>query len=298
MSFIESPRFPDRIAFGASGGPQFRTSVVELASGFEQRNADWSIERRRYDLIHTARTRDELDEVMAYYLTVARGRLHAFRFRDPMDHNDSHGDAIGWLGAGVGTGYPTYQMQKRYVSGSNSALRQITKPYGTIAVTRAGVAVTASVGSPQAAGTVSIDTTTGIATFEADATQAIASHTVGTSHQFTTAANVTQLGIGDKVYIAGASGTAATLLNGIAHTISNKTGAGPYTWTISTNTGGSPTLTATGGTIYAFPQADEALLWSGEFDVPVRFDTDELMAMVRGPRLFDLERIPLVEIRV
>lgn len=299
MSFIESPRFPDKLGYGASGGPQFRTSIVERASGHEQRNADWSIERRRYDLIHTAKSREDFDELLAYYISVARGRLYGFRFRDPMDYNDTHGDASGWLGGGVGTGYPSYQMYKRYVSGSNAALRPITKPYGTIAVTRGGVSVTYATGSPQGAGEITINTETGIITFQADATLAISLHTCGSSHQFRTATDI-GLAISDKVYLSGVSGNAGDALNGVAHTITNKVLASPteYIWTISTNTGGSPTLTGTGGTAAAYPQADEALVWSGEFDVPVRFDTDELMAMVRGPRLFDLDRIPLVEIRV
>ena len=294
MSFIESPRFPDKLGYGASGGPSFRTSIIALASGFEQRNADWSVERRMYDLVHTAKNRDELDELIAFYLTVARGRLHGFRFRDWADYNDTHGDAIGWLGGGAGTGSPTLQMYKRYVSGANAALREITKPYGTISVTRGGVAVAYGA----SAGQISIDTTNGEITFVADDSEAITGHTIASSHQFTTANDVTQLGIGDKVYIGSVTGTASSLLNSTAHTISNKSGSGPYTWTISTNTGGSPTLTASGGTIYAYPQADEALIWSGEFDVPVRFDTDELMAMIRGKNLFDLDRIPLIEIRV
>ena len=67
MSFIESPRFPDKLGYGASGGPQFRTTIIELGSGFEQRNGDWSVERRRYDLIHTAKTREDFDELLAYY---------------------------------------------------------------------------------------------------------------------------------------------------------------------------------------------------------------------------------------
>lgn len=300
MSFIESPRFPDKLSYGASGGPQFRTSIVELASGFEQRNADWSVERRRYDLIHSAKKREDFDELLAYYIAIARGRLHGFRFRDPTDYNDTHGDAVGWLGTtGYGTGYPTYQMQKRYVSGSTGALRPIAKPYGTIAVTRGGVAVVYATGSPQGAGEITIDTSSGIITFQADAALVISVHTLGSSHQFRTATDL-GLTIGDKVYLSGVTGTAADLLNGIAHTITNKVVGSPteYIWTISTNTGGSPTLTGSGGTAYAYPQADEALLWSGEFDVPVRFDTDELMAMVRGPRVFDLDRIPLVEIRV
>jgi uncharacterized protein (TIGR02217 family) len=51
-------------------------------------------------------------------------------------------------------------------------------------------------------------------------------------------------------------------------------------------------------TLAAAPLTGADVTAGFEFDVPVRFDTDELMAMVRGPRLFDLERIPLVEIRV
>lgn len=299
MSFVESPRFPDKLGYGASGGPQFRTSIVELSSGFEQRNADWSVERRRYDLIHTSKTREDFDEMLAYYIAVARGRLNGFRFRDWSDYNDTHGDAVGWLGGGVGAGVPSYQMYKRYVSGSNAALRAISKPYGTIAVTRGGVSVTYATGSPQGAGEITINTETGIITFQADVALVISLHTCGSSHQFRTATDL-GLSIGEYVYLSGITGTAGDVLNGIAHTITNKVLASPteYIWTISTNTGGSPTLTGSGGTAYAYPQADEALLWSGEFDVPVRFDTDELMTAIRGQRLFDFDRIPLVEIRV
>ena len=31
-------RFPEKIAFGFEGGPQFFTSVIATAGGFEQRN--------------------------------------------------------------------------------------------------------------------------------------------------------------------------------------------------------------------------------------------------------------------
>ena len=37
MAFHEI-RFPDDIAYGASGGPEFATTIVTMASGFEQRN--------------------------------------------------------------------------------------------------------------------------------------------------------------------------------------------------------------------------------------------------------------------
>ncbi|MFN8961092.1 MAG: hypothetical protein ACK5YV_05935, partial [Betaproteobacteria bacterium] len=50
------------------------------------------------------------------------------------------------------------------------------------------------------------------------------------------------------------------------------TGVGGANITISTSTTG---LTATGGTARFFPQPTDALTWSGEFDVPVRFESDE-----------------------
>ncbi len=38
-------QFPPDIAYGASGGPEYLTSVVSMASGYEQRNANWSAAR-------------------------------------------------------------------------------------------------------------------------------------------------------------------------------------------------------------------------------------------------------------
>lgn len=41
MSFHDVS-FPDAIARGATGGPEYSTDVVMVASGFEQRNVNWS----------------------------------------------------------------------------------------------------------------------------------------------------------------------------------------------------------------------------------------------------------------
>ena len=42
--------FPDAIARGATGGSEYSTDVVMVASGFEQRNQKWSTSRARYDI--------------------------------------------------------------------------------------------------------------------------------------------------------------------------------------------------------------------------------------------------------
>ena len=45
--FLETPRFPFALALnGFSGGPGFSTGIVEMASGDEQRNAQWAQARR------------------------------------------------------------------------------------------------------------------------------------------------------------------------------------------------------------------------------------------------------------
>ena len=48
MSFHEI-RFPTDISRGAQGGPERRTDVVVLGSGFEERNARWADSRRSYN---------------------------------------------------------------------------------------------------------------------------------------------------------------------------------------------------------------------------------------------------------
>ncbi|MEM1391035.1 MAG: DUF2460 domain-containing protein [Pseudomonadota bacterium] len=76
--------FPLALAAGARGGPERRTEVLTLASGQEVRNAVWSGSRRRWDIGGAVDTLTKLHDVIAFF-EARQGRLHAFRFRDPMD---------------------------------------------------------------------------------------------------------------------------------------------------------------------------------------------------------------------
>ena len=80
MSFIESPRFPDELSFGASGGPAYSTDVVVTDGGQEYRNAVWSQARGSWDVSHAARTQTYYNTLLAYFRAV-RGRAHGFRSR-------------------------------------------------------------------------------------------------------------------------------------------------------------------------------------------------------------------------
>ena len=47
MTGFHEVRFPDNIAYGATGGPEFATTVVATGSGHEKRNVNWSEARGR-----------------------------------------------------------------------------------------------------------------------------------------------------------------------------------------------------------------------------------------------------------
>ena len=147
-------------AYGARGGPERRTQIVELASGDEERNASWANSRRRYDVAYGIRRADDLAAVVAF-LEERNGRLHGFRFKDWGDHKSclpsgtpSPTDQA--IGTGDGT-TTAFQLVKRYASGAQSWTRSIAKPVtGTVRIALGGV--------EQPSGW-SVDATTGLVTF-------------------------------------------------------------------------------------------------------------------------------------
>lgn len=288
MTFRENPRFPETISYGAKSTPAYQTTIVPRKSGHETRNADWSRSKRAYDVAHNIRTQAEYELVLEFFMAVAEGRAYGFRFKDWLDYRCVL--SRGRMGTGVGTGDPTHQLVKRYQSGAFFKDRDITKPVaGTVLGYRGATPLVVGSG----AGQIAIATTTGLVTFVADVTLSITSHTPGSSHVFVTSTDL-GLSIGGKVRLTGVTGTAAAALNNVTHTISNKTGAGPFTWTISTVT---TALTASGGSALKYPQSSDVLTWSGEFDVPCRMGSDELPAVLDKGNIISISTVPIVEVR-
>lgn len=116
---ILDQRFPDRISFGATGGPEFQTDIVMVASGQEFRNGNRALALRRYDVAHAARREDLGHELLAFF-HVARGRLYPFRFKDWVDYQCASGDG-GFEDIGGGS----YRFVKRYVAGADQYERRI-----------------------------------------------------------------------------------------------------------------------------------------------------------------------------
>lgn len=160
MSEFHEARLPARLAFGCAGGVEWRTDIVALASGAEQRTSAWTRGRRRYLIATAARPLDELAELLAFF-EARRGRLAGFRFRDPADFKScapSAQPAATDQAIGVGDGArKVFPLTKTYGTGPTPLARPITKPVaGAVKVAVAGVAL--------AAGAFSVDATTGLVT--------------------------------------------------------------------------------------------------------------------------------------
>jgi uncharacterized protein (TIGR02217 family) len=132
MSFHEV-RFPTALSFGSIGGPERRTDVVTLSSGFEERNTPWAHSRRRYDAGISMRSLDHLQELIAFF-EARRGRLFSFRWKDWSDFKSGMPsrdvemlDQIIGLGDGINT---QYQLCKTYRSGDQEYCREVKKPVG------------------------------------------------------------------------------------------------------------------------------------------------------------------------
>jgi uncharacterized protein (TIGR02217 family) len=163
LSFHEV-QFPTDISKGSSGGPERRTDIVTLRSGFEERNTIWANSRRRYDASFGLRSLDDLYQVIQFF-EARSGKLHSFRWKDWMDYRS--GSPVFTATStdqliGVGTGaLATFQLVKRYTSGGINWDRIIKKPVaGTVLIQVAGVLKT--IGTHY-----TVDDTTGIITFQA-----------------------------------------------------------------------------------------------------------------------------------
>lgn len=155
MAFHEV-RFPDDIAYGASGGPEFATTIVTMASGYEQRNINWQAARGRWDVASGLKNQTQLDTLLAFFRG-RKGRAHGFRFKDWSDFK-----ATGQL---IGTGdgaNKTFQLVKNYTSGAGSESRIIKKPVsGTTKIYLNGVQLTSGWSVSSSTGIVTINTAPG-----------------------------------------------------------------------------------------------------------------------------------------
>lgn len=167
MAFLETPRFPDDIAYGSMGGPGYNTTIVAVRSGSEARNINWSKARHNYDVAYGVRTMEQLEELIEYFHAVA-GSGYGFRFKDFADFKSCNtGNTPTFSDQIIGTGdgvEDDFQLIKTYTKGAFSRERTISKPVaGTVLVSINGVQKLQG----DATYPWSINTATGIITFTA-----------------------------------------------------------------------------------------------------------------------------------
>jgi len=261
--------------YSVVGGPEFNTVIVTTAAGFEQRNQNWEVARGRWQLGERYVQRAKKDALQAFF-RARRGSLQGFRFRDWTDYEVA-GEGFDPAGA------RDVQLVKTYDDGSGYPyVRTIHKPRSGVTLTRAG--------SPE--GYASLDTATGILSLNPDSEATIqyayaenpARINFAVAHGFTT---------GQTIWLRGLTGYWAPLTD--AAYVITVTGANDFT------------LDGIDGTVYtSAPQASayaglypigETLTWSGEFDVPVRFDSDEFRTEFVTAELFHLESLSVVELK-
>lgn len=288
MAFLETPRFPEKIRFDVVGGVEFSTNIIVVNSGFESRNKNWASAKGAWKLSHGPHNRADTDALIAFFRAVG-GRAHGFRFKDWGDYKVAFGEGR-FLPLAVTNGVPLYQMVRRYQQGALLDDRKITKPVsGTISVQRNGALVPQGV----QAGNFNLDPITGIIGFAPDATASVAAITLG-AQTVVTLASPLALVAGQWVYISGAAGADATIFGGQPHQVVSVAG---NSCTLATNTSGKA-ITVASAAVAVYPQPADALVWSGEFDVPARFDTDKMELQVVAPDLYQWMGIGIVEIRL
>lgn len=138
--FLEES-FPTTLAFGSNGGPQFATDIADALSGVELRTGRWAQDRGMWDAGMRNRTRAQAQEMMSFFLVIAKGKANGFRLKDFGAGEDRGLDE--YLGTGNGM-QVFFQLVKWYELGDESYSKTIYKPVaGTVRVKLNGTPTTA-----------------------------------------------------------------------------------------------------------------------------------------------------------
>jgi len=300
-SFIEHPRFPDDISYGSQGGATFETNVVVYGSGYEQRNPRWPVARHKYDVAHGLESQEQLNTLVQFF-HIAQGRAYGFRFKDWADYQASSASNVSGTGqcnsTAVGDGTPHYALYKKYgpLSGSGGstpyALRRITKPVsGTITAYRNGSALSVQTTPGQVS---AFDTTTGMLTMVADLTRNISSISNSSKAILTLTASVNIVN-STLIWIDSVAGM--TQVNSLVHYVNSVISPTAYMIGTDTRTSQGYGLYTGSGFVRQYPQPADVLTATFEFDVPCRFNTDEMRTALDAPGTYSWGQIPVWEIK-
>jgi uncharacterized protein (TIGR02217 family) len=146
MAFL-TERFPTEISWGSTGGPGYKTRIIETASGYEFRNQNWARTKHKYNAATGIRNAADLDSLVAFF-HLAAGRANSFRYKDWSDYKTCATNVdVGAtdqiiIESAVG-GENDIQLVKTYTVGTISVNREIVLPVeGTASITLNSVLLT------------------------------------------------------------------------------------------------------------------------------------------------------------
>ena len=121
-------QLPEQVERGAQGGPGFKTTILELSSGFEKRNIDWERTRGRWDLSYGIDDKASQEAILAFFYA-RQGKAHSFPFKDWGDFEI--GDVDNGVVQTIGTGdniVTKFQISRLYTDGTFFFARAVTRP--------------------------------------------------------------------------------------------------------------------------------------------------------------------------
>lgn len=166
MTFHDE-RFPTKLSLGSIGGPERRTEIVTVASGYEERNSPWKHSRRRFDAGVAMRSLDDMNRVVSFF-EARKGRLYGFRWKDWSDFKSCEPSKevtpFDQKIINRKNSSKILQLCKNYTSGDYTYCREIHKPVdGSIRIAIDGVEI--FLGTD-----FSVDIKKGIISFQTDVT--------------------------------------------------------------------------------------------------------------------------------
>jgi uncharacterized protein (TIGR02217 family) len=271
------------MAAGVRGKQIRRNSRVTTQGGYVSANIVWSRTLREFEIGYIPMLPSAWADIEGLH-EITEGGAIGFLMQDPKDRGVSYANGglqafVGGVATGtpgVGNGGPTYRLAKiyRFTGSSRVKSKPITRPVtGSVGVQRNAAAVTEGSG----AGEIDVDLTTGVVTFEPDDEQTVIGFQNNFfSANFTLAAELTGVGIGDYLYIDGMTGADAGSVNGLSYLVTN----------LSVDSSGA-VYTVDGewyyyfaldvsGTGYQYPQPSDVLTAQADYYVPVHFANDDI----------------------
>lgn len=284
MANFYDVRFPDDLGYLARGGREFKTIITEQENGYEQRNQNLSSTRGRWTINGGLLTKDNVGPLGIFNLinfhNAMRGRLYGFRFKDFQDYKASIN--TGTIGKGVGTGFPSYQLGKKYTVGDASFISIIKKPVeGTVTVYKNNIEITGD--------NYAVDYNNGLINFfvlpylsvvKKSTTAGFANVVTDKPHGYTQ---------GDFIYF---KSTADNRFDNRCYMV--QVVLDQNTFTI----GDVDVLSDINVKCYKYPQPNDELKASFEFDFPVRFDNDIIDKGQDEAGFISIDTITLVELKI